>query len=278
PAGPPDRDTPPPEPVSPRTEPPEPVASASASPPAEPSSAASEPATGPAASLAGFEPANDLEAQLAQAASSGSPDGFLSVLLLAKVLLPVAEGADPSVRPGEAGFAWRTETIDDQPYVAVFTSPERLDAHLDAPVEVIAIRFMQLIRAWPDETWSLAVNPGTPIGATLPGPQIAGLVSSAAEVGLDDDAGEAGESATAGAAGGAGSQAATPVSMQKVIAPSQVGWYLERGYDRVSGFVHRTQELAHLKTPATLVAGLGLRYEGSPFDVEADEVFVLRWQ
>ena len=244
--------------------------------------AGSQPAaTGSAAGedpLAGFKPANDLEAQLAQAASSGSPDGFLSVLLLAKVLLPVAEGADPSVRPGEAGFAWRTETIDDQPYVAVFTSPERLDAHLDAPVEVIAIRFMQLIRAWPDETWSLAVNPGTPIGATLPGPQIAGLVSSAAEVGLDDDAGEAGESATAGAAGGAGSQAATPVSMQKVIAPSQVGWYLERGYDRVSGFVHRTQELAHLKTPATLVAGLGLRYEGSPFDVEADEVFVLRWQ
>lgn len=277
-AGPPDLDTPPPEPVSPRTEPPEPVVSADASPQAEPSPAASEPATGPEASLAGFEPANDLEAQLAQAASSGSPDGFLSVLLLAKVLLPVAEGADPSVRPGEEGFVWRTEEVDDQRYVAVFTSPERLDAHLDAPVEVIGIRFMQLIRAWPDESWSLAVNPGTPIGATLPGPQIAGLVSSAAEVGLDDDAGEAGESATADTANADATAAATPVSMQKVVAPSQVGWYLERGYDRVSGFVHRAQELAHLKTPSALVAGLGLRYEGSPFDPEADEVFVLRWQ
>src|SRR5690606_4196728 len=62
------------------------------------------------------------------------------------------------------------------------------------------------------------------------------------------------------------------------IAPSQVGWYLERGYDRVSGFVHRAQEVAHLKTPSALVAGLGLRYDGSPFDPEAEEVFVLRWQ
>ncbi|HLU32963.1 MAG TPA: SseB family protein [Natronosporangium sp.] len=269
----------------PATSPPTvPIQAASARPTPPPEApAADPPAPAPAAPaaepdpLAGFEPANDLEAQLAQAASSGSPDGFLSVLLLAKVLLPLAEDADPAVRPGEPGFVWRTETIDDRPYVAVFTSPERLDAHLEAPAEVIGIRFMQLIRAWPDEEWSLAVNPGTPIGATLPGRQIAGLVSSAAEVGLDDDAGEAGESATAGATTG-GAASSTPVSMQKVIAPSQVGWYLERGYDRVSGFVHRAQEVAHLKTPSALVAGLGLRYDGSPFDPEAEEVFVLRWQ
>jgi hypothetical protein len=65
--------------------------------------------------------------------------------------------------------------------------------------------------------------------------------------------------------------------MQKVVAPSQVGWYLDRSYDRVCGFVHRQQEVAHLRTPTRLVAGLGLRYDGSPFDPGADEIYILRW-
>lgn len=226
--------------------------------------------------LVGYKPANDLEAELVRSASAGTPGGLLSVLLLAKVLLPVAEGADPAVRPGAEGFAWRTEKIDNEPYVVTFTSRERMDEHLSEPAEAIAIRFVQLIRAWPDPAWSLAVNPGTPIGATLPGAQIAGLVSSAAEVGLDDDAGEARESA-AGTAGAGSAYAEVPISMQKVVAPSQVEWYLERGYDRVSGFVHRATEVAHLTSPAKLVAALGLRYEDSPFSAEADEIFVLRW-
>ena len=65
--------------------------------------------------------------------------------------------------------------------------------------------------------------------------------------------------------------------MQKVIAPSQVGYYLDRGYDRVSGFVHRETEVAHLNTPARLHAALGLSYPGTPFHRDADEIYVLRW-
>jgi hypothetical protein len=227
-----------------------------------------------------MQPANDLEEQLLAAAASGSPDRFLSTLLLAKVLLPVADGADPATRPGQPGFVWRTDKIDDQPYVLVFTSTERMTEHLDRPAEVLAIRFMQLIRAWPDESWSLAVNPGTPVGATLPGSQIAGLVSSAAEVGLDDDAGAAGEtgsSATGRAAVPSRAPVEQPIPMQKVVAPSQVGWYLDRGYDRVCGFVHREQEVAHLRTPTKLVSALGLRYDRSPFDPDASEIYILRW-
>ena len=56
-----------------------------------------------------------------------------------------------------------------------------------------------------------------------------------------------------------------PTMMQKTIAPSQVTYYLERGYDRVSGFVHRAPEVAHLNTPAKLTHALGLGYAGSPF-------------
>src|SRR5690606_36918274 len=76
---------------------------------------------------------------------------------------------------------------------------------------------------------------------------------------------------------GAGATGDSPIRMQKAVAPSQVGWYLERGYDRVCGFVHREEEVAHLRTPETLICALGLRYEGSPFLDVTDEIYVLRW-
>jgi hypothetical protein len=229
-----------------------------------------------------FQPANELEASLLDATSTGSHDTFLSTLLLSKVLLPVADGADPNARPGHEGFRWRTERLGDQPCVVVFTSAERLREHLPGDVPATPIRFMQLIRVWPEESWSLAVNPNAPIGQTLSGAQIRGLAASAAEVGLDDDAGEAKETGAAAAAAAAApavgrATVEQPIPMQKVVAPSQVVWYLERSYDRVSGFVHREQEVAHLRTPEKLVAALGLRYEGSPFDSEAEEVYALRW-
>jgi non-ribosomal peptide synthetase-like protein len=68
-----------------------------------------------------------------------------------------------------------------------------------------------------------------------------------------------------------------PVMMQKTIAPDQVGTYLERGYDRVSGFVHRAEEVAHLTTPTALHTALGLDYPHSPFRRDADVAHVLRW-
>jgi non-ribosomal peptide synthetase-like protein len=68
-----------------------------------------------------------------------------------------------------------------------------------------------------------------------------------------------------------------PTIMQKTIAPDQVDDYLERGGDRVSGFVHRATEVAHLTTPAKLYTALGLDYPGSPFRGDDDAAYVLRW-
>ncbi|MEV4626626.1 SseB family protein [Micromonospora sp. NPDC049523] len=231
-----------------------------------------------------FIPANDVEESLLTAAGDGSTDTFLSTLLLAKVLLPVSAVAVPGSRPGDDGFVWNTERMDGETYVVVFTSPERIaDHHPDLPIETISVKFVQMIRKWPDMEWSFAVNPGTPVGAKLPGTQIVALANWAAEVGLGDDTGvieptaspveETPRSTYAPAQEDPG----RPTMMQKTIAPSQVIYYLERGYDRVSGFVHRAPEVAHLNTPAKLHAALGLGYAGSPFARDADEIYVLRW-
>ncbi|HEY3502440.1 MAG TPA: SseB family protein [Actinocatenispora sp.] len=68
-----------------------------------------------------------------------------------------------------------------------------------------------------------------------------------------------------------------PTVMQKVIPPEQVGFYLDKGYDWVAGYVHRWQDAAELETVPDIVRNLGLTYEGSPFSVTDDAVHVLRW-
>ncbi|HEY6593022.1 MAG TPA: SseB family protein [Asanoa sp.] len=234
------------------------------------------------ATVPDFTPANSVEESLLNAAGDGSTDNFLSTLLLARVLLPVGDGSAPGARPGGEGFVWRTETIDDEPYLVAFTSPERLAEHLGAETQTVSVKFVSLISRWPDEGWSFAVNPGTPVGAKLPGAQIVALANWAAEVGLGADDTE--EPAAAAQQEGGRPQPARvapdkprPTMMQKTIAPSQVDYYLDRGYDRVSGFVHRLEEVAHLDRPAKLYIALGLDYAGSPFKPDAEEVFVVRW-
>ncbi|MEU7399682.1 SseB family protein, partial [Streptomyces albogriseolus] len=231
-----------------------------------------------------FEPANTVEEDLLGAAGAGSTDTFLSTLLLARVLLPAATDSVRGSRPGDPGFVWQTAQLDGETYVVVYTSPERLADHVEGDVDTVRVKFAQLIRRWPDEDWSFAVNPGTPVGAKLPGDQIVALANWAAEVGLGDDlevdpqepAVEA-EPAARTRYAPAAVDPARPTVMQKAIAPSQLAYYLERGYDRVSGFVHRAGELAHLTTPAELHDALGLSYPGSPFVRDAEEIYVLRW-
>ncbi|MGC5031600.1 SseB family protein [Micromonospora sp. DT229] len=248
---------------------------ATASPPEEPA-----PASG--VSPAGFEPANEVEEDLLAAAGAAKTDTFLSTLLLARVLLPIAPDSAPGSRPGDPGYVWPTVELDDQTFVVAYTSPQRLADHGDQAAETMTVRFVQLIRSWPQLSWSFAVNPGTPVGAKLPGEQIVGLANWAAELGLgDDNEPEPGVDKTAATSSppkvATAADPTRPIVMQKAIAPSQLGFYLERGYDRVSGFVHRATELAHLTTPDQLYRALGLQHPESPFAADAEEIYVLRW-
>jgi SseB protein N-terminal domain len=231
---------------------------------------AQAPVTGPP-----FTPANGVESALLTAAEEGSTDTFLSTLLLAKVLLPLPPGARDNIRLGDPTFLWRTETVDDQTYVVLFTSPERMAEFFASPVTSVEVKFVQLIKAWPGVSWSFAVNPGSPVGAKLPGAQIVALASWAAEVGLGVDSTE--EPLPAPAPPRPGGEGQKHTVMQKAVPANQVDIYLDRGYDRICGFVHRANEVAHLRTPAELRAALGHGYQGSPFHSDDDTVYLLRW-
>ncbi|MCK1843885.1 SseB family protein [Micromonospora sp. R42004] len=254
-----------------------PDTSAPPAPLAEPAPIDGDPVS--AAAPADFVPANNVEEELLAAAGSGSTDGFLTTLLLARVLLPAAPDSAAGSRPGEPGFVWHTEPVDGETSVSVYTSPERLAEHAGDAVETVRVKFVQLIRKWPDVSWSFRVNPDSPVGATYPGEQVLALANWAAEVGLGDDpepaaAQQPAERQRPEAPTIAANQ---PVTMQKAIAASQLAYYLERGYDRVSGFVHRAGELAHLNSPAELYRALGLGHPGSPFSPDDEEIYLLRW-
>jgi hypothetical protein len=224
-----------------------------------------------------FAPANDVERELFRAAGGGSTDAFLSTLLLATVLVPVAHDSRPGSAPGEDGFAFRTEEMDGEEFLIIFTSRERLAEHYAEPVRTVSVRFHQLIRNWPDQGWSFAVNPATPVGAKYPGPQVMALASWASEAGLGAAPDGRQVAAPVPPPKPASDDAQQATVMQKTIPPEQVDYYLERGYDRVGGFVHRATEVEHLRTPAALFGALGLTYNTSPHQPDAKEAYVLRW-
>jgi SseB protein N-terminal domain len=238
-----------------------------------------------------FIPANETESNLLAAAEGNNTDAFLSTLLLARVVLPVPRGTSSSARPRDRDFPWQIAQGDDgQRFIAVFTSPERLAEHNQARLSFdpssISLRFVQVIAAWPGEDISFAINPGSPVGAVLPGSQIVALAAWAMDVGLRDDeptadvvvAAKKSESTPVlGVAGAPAVGAQRATVMQRAIPHAQLAFYLERGYDRVSSFVNRASEVAHLTSPAALYRVLGLVHPGSPFAEDDAEVHVVRW-
>ncbi|MEU4419506.1 SseB family protein [Actinoplanes sp. NPDC024001] len=231
--------------------------------------------------VADFVPANDVERDLREAADAGNTDVFLSTLLLANVLVPVANHSRPGSAPGESGFAFLPEEVNGERFLIVFTSKDRLSEHFGEPTRTVGVRFYELIRNWPDPAWSFAVNPGTPVGAKYPGTQIIALANWATEAGLGAEPadGPIADDMTAPipAPEPASDEAQSATVMQKTISAEQVDYYLDRGYDRVAGFVHRASEVEHLRTPSELFGALGLYYDSSPFQPDAKEAFVLRW-
>lgn len=235
---------------------------------------------------AGFVPANETEVNLLQAVESNNTDAFLSTLLLAWVILPVPISMPPGSRPRDKYFPWQIEEVDGERRISVFTSAERLADYgqdrFGSDMSTMSMRFIELIEAWPSPRIQFAINPGSPVGTTLPGSQIVALASWAAEVGLRHDsrtdvAPRKPEATSLGVAGAPTVGAENAVLMQRAVPPAQLPFYLERGYDRVSGFVNRASEVAHLKTPRALYRALGLVYPGSPFSEDDTEVHVLRW-
>ncbi|ROO89404.1 hypothetical protein EDD29_7094 [Actinocorallia herbida] len=147
-----------------------------------------------------------------------------------------------NVLEGAELYVTGTVIYSDGVYLRAFTSPP------DEPHAATELR--ALVADWPQPHWQLAVDDGLPSAGYLDSLTLTRL------------------------AGGVSSR----LVMQKVLPHPLVVHYLEGGYDRVAGYVHRVADVLTLTTPKQLYAALGLGHgRASTFSPDDDAVHVLRW-
>ncbi|TDC83439.1 SseB family protein [Micromonospora sp. KC606] len=132
---------------------------------------------------------------LARAAADHDLPGYLGAFAAGTVCVPLAGEPSP-----QREFPWTVVLDADRaPLLPVFTTAEALTAFAGVGVPFLAVPAAELLAAWPDPAWGLAVDPGAPHGLTLSAPALAALLAA-----NDLDTGE-----EAGTGGGDGPPAAT---------------------------------------------------------------------
>ncbi|WP_156926098.1 SseB family protein [Glycomyces arizonensis] len=232
-----------------------------------------EPAPPPPVELSGA----DAEPLLAESAAQGDTAAFLHTLLCSSVILPIGDPEAAAIRVGDPAFRWASDIVDGIHGITVYTTVERLHARAGEDAPYTEVAFGWLIQHWPGVEYALYVNPGTEVGANMSGPEIEPLIKWAEAKDLLDLAAAMERRQAAEARAAAPSQRVKPVLWQKTIPHEQVPFYLERGYDRVGGFVHPAAAVEHLRTPAQLYLALGLLRGSDAFSPTDDAVHVLRW-
>ncbi|MFF5260584.1 SseB family protein [Actinomadura viridis] len=122
----------------------------------------------------GFEPQNDVEQRLFDAAVRRDTDAFFKVLLGAQVLVPAEQETPWGIVPADPEFPWRPVPVHGRVSVQVFTSLKWMNEAIGSSRFVMP-SFLEMVSAWPDAEWTLVLNPGTPIDATMPGEQVRAL-------------------------------------------------------------------------------------------------------
>ncbi|SDE00183.1 SseB family protein [Glycomyces harbinensis] len=218
----------------------------------------------------------DAEPLLAEAASSGDTASFLQTLLCASVILPVGDPAAAHIRVGDKSFRWSSDIVDGIIGITVYTTVERMTERVGEDTPHTTVPFGWLIQHWPGQEYALYVNPGTEVGANMSGSEVESLLKWAEAKDLLTFASEM-ERRQAAAARLSPAHRVQPILWQKTIPHHQVPFYLDRGYDRVGGFVHPADAVDHLRTPAQLYLALGLIRSSEDFSPTDDSVHVLRW-
>ncbi|GAB1640892.1 SseB family protein [Krasilnikovia sp. MM14-A1259] len=233
----------------------------------------------------------DGEEAMRAAVASEDPDDLTAAMLRSEMVVPVRPAGSPTRDLTDPGFPWWVlPDATGTPTVAVFTSEQRLRQSIGEQ-DLVVVSSLQLAEHWPDPAWQLCLNPGTPLRALLPGTAVRELGAFLGEVRTElteayeqERQREEAEQlrvrpalATAPAVTPPYEQDPdAPVRLQLVIPPMYLSAYLEQGYDRAAGLVHRWYGPGR-ETPRNLYERLALLGEGSPFGVDDDWVAVLRW-
>jgi hypothetical protein len=111
-----------------------------------------------------WEPANDTERAMAQAAAAGDRRAFFQILAAAELVLPCFTQDDD-----HGGQRFVTAGLFGETFLLVFTSVQIMAAKLTGLVDGYALTsYAELREKWPHPDWRLAVDPGSPLEAYVP--------------------------------------------------------------------------------------------------------------
>ncbi len=113
-----------------------------------------------------FEPQNDIEQRLFDVARRRDTDAFYKTLLGAQVLVPAETDTPWGIVPGDPDFPWRPVPIHGRTSIQVFTSLKWMNEAIGSS-RFIMPSLHEMVAAWPDTDWTLVLNPGTPIDASM---------------------------------------------------------------------------------------------------------------
>ncbi|MET8148623.1 SseB family protein [Actinoplanes sp. NPDC049668] len=237
------------------------------------------------------------EDALRAAVAAQDADALTAAMLRAEMVVPVRPDGPPTRDLTDPEFPWWvTADATGAPAVAVFTSEERLAQAL-GDHDLVVVSSLQLAENWPDPSWQLSLNPGTPLAVQLPGTAVRELGGWLGELrttmtdayeqerrrlAAEEEAEPRVRPALAAAPSVARRETPyepdpdAPLRLQLVIPPMYLSAYLEQGYDRAAGLVHSWYGPGR-ETPRRLYDRLDLVGEGSPFHTDDDWVVVLRW-
>ncbi|WP_305789935.1 SseB family protein [Symbioplanes lichenis] len=184
------------------------------------------------------------EAPLRAAVEARDENAVTAAMLRAELIVPITAATRDL---GDPDFSWPRGPEG----IAVYTSEERMRQAV-GEADFIAVTSLQLTTNWPLDGPALLLNPGTPLAVAIAGSTVRELATWFGEL----------------------RTAMSPERSQLVIAPMYVSAYLDHGYDRASGQVHRP---VAGETPLALYERVGLLGEGSPFQPDDDWVVVLRF-
>lgn len=239
------------------------------------------------------------ESELLTAIQQQNENAFVAALLRCELAIPLDPGGSTSRDVTDPDFPW---VLLPDPTggtrVMAFTSEARLRRTL-GDHDAVFVSSVHLAENWPDQSWVLALNPGTPVATDLPGNAFRRLGDWVGELRtvMTEEferererlvAGESepaiprqvdrggGEAATGVEAEADDARDQVPLRLQLVIPHAYVNAYLEQGYDRAAGLVHVWRGPGR-DAPPGLYRRLGLLGEGSPFAETDESVVVLRW-
>jgi len=113
--------------------------------------------------MSGWSPDNDVEHALLEALTEDNRREYFQIIANAELFLPAFVASGPGERQ-----RFLTMNLFGQEFLPVYTTPRSMAFALGASAPTcVSTSYFELRRKWPDPSWRLAVNPGTPIDAYL---------------------------------------------------------------------------------------------------------------